>query len=200
MNEGARLAVQKYKADVLCFLHADTIIPQDSVELIRQTLYCKRAICGAFISIIDHLNDTQWGLTMHHYVKTFYLPFLFRPRAYWGGGRAFFGDQMMFCRASDFEAVNGFDETLTIMEDCDLCNRLFTYGSTKEQLAETKGEADGGKMVLVNRTIRTSGRRFERLGELRATYLHFKIALSWWFGMPRSEFNSMVQRIYQDVR
>lgn len=86
------------------------------------------------------------------------------------------------------------------LQDCDLCNRLFTYGSTKEQLAETKGEADGGKMVLVNRTIRTSGRRFERLGELRATYLHFKIALSWWFGMPRSEFNSMVQRIYQDVR
>ena len=86
---------------------------------------------------------------------------------------------------------------------------MYTYGNKKKH-ASGRGAiaqedfdstaADGGKMVLVNRTLRTSGRRYEKMGELTATYLHFKIALSWWFGMPQDKFNAMVSRLYQDIR
>lgn len=39
-----------------------------------------------------------------------------------------FGDQSLFCRASDFGAVGGYDESLPIMEDLDLLMRLHRRG------------------------------------------------------------------------
>ena len=39
------------------------------------------------------------------------------------GGLALFGDQSLFCRAVDFRHVGGFDESLPIMEDVQLCIR-----------------------------------------------------------------------------
>lgn len=37
----------------------------------------------------------------------------------------------MFCRALDFKTVGGFDTTLSIMEDADLCIRMHEAGPTK---------------------------------------------------------------------
>ena len=39
------------------------------------------------------------------------------------GGLALFGDQNLFCRASDFRRAGGYDESLPIMEDVQLCIR-----------------------------------------------------------------------------
>jgi hypothetical protein len=44
------------------------------------------------------------------------------------GLRAMFGDQNLFCRASDFERLGGFDQRLPIMEDLDLIMRMHAAG------------------------------------------------------------------------
>lgn len=64
------------------------------------------------------------GLSLHNVVKSFYLPMLFRPAGFAQGLRVLFGDQVIFCRRKAFEAVGGYDATLPIMEDADLCVRL----------------------------------------------------------------------------
>ncbi len=44
------------------------------------------------------------------------------------GARCLFGDQTLFCRASDFQRVGGFDGSLPIMEDADLGIRMHEAG------------------------------------------------------------------------
>ncbi len=44
------------------------------------------------------------------------------------GLRCLFGDQTLFCRASDLWRVGGFDGSLPIMEDADLCIRMHEAG------------------------------------------------------------------------
>ncbi|HEY9846447.1 MAG TPA: glycosyltransferase, partial [Candidatus Caenarcaniphilales bacterium] len=48
MNQGAAAAT----GDVLCFLHADTGVPDDLVTLVEQTLLDPRIVGGGFISLM----------------------------------------------------------------------------------------------------------------------------------------------------
>lgn len=57
------------------------------------------------------------------------------------GMRALFGDQTLFCRASDFRSVGGFDERLRIMEDLDLVIRLHAAGPSGRPGTETEQHA-----------------------------------------------------------
>lgn len=47
------------------------------------------------------------------------------------GARCLFGDQTLFCRAPDFWRVGGFEATLPIMEDADLCMRMHSSGASQ---------------------------------------------------------------------
>jgi|AntAceMinimDraft_5_1070358.scaffolds.fasta_scaffold79426_2 hypothetical protein len=52
----------------------------------------------------------------------------------------------MFCRAVDFGYVGGFDESLPIMEDADLCCRMHQAGPAGDVLpAVGRGGASAGE-------------------------------------------------------
>ena len=89
------------------------------------------------------------------------------------GLKLLFGDQGIFCRLEDFKAINGYDETLPIMEDADLCVRMQKYGCTQKNNTTSC-------VRLVDRVITTSARRIESMGgNLKSTFVHFLIGGAW---------------------
>jgi GT2 family glycosyltransferase len=135
--------VLEIRSPLVCVLHADTILPDDGIAVIRATMQDPRITLAGFISLIAGAERVRWGTTLHNWIKTWYAPLIFRPHLFFRGCRLLFGDQAMFFRRSDFVAVGGCDKTLTVMEDADLCLRLFRRG----------------RIRLVNRTVTTSDRR-----------------------------------------
>jgi len=83
------------------------------------------------VSLIETSEKTFWGMSLHNVLKTYYAPLLLRPVSFFRGLRCLFGDQAMFVDAACFRSVGGFDESLPIMEDADLCVRMHESGWTR---------------------------------------------------------------------
>lgn len=195
LNHGAKLAIEnmKSKADgILCFVHADTIVPVDSVSIVRKVLSKERTVCGGFVSIIKVQGGIYWGFSLQNVMKTWLVPFISRPISFFRGFRWLFGDQVIFCRSSDFISVGGFDESLPIMEDANLCEKLHLKGPQKG-----KGRGD---IKLVNRIVVTSGRRIKSWGFLKSTFVYYSLGFSFAFGTPASQVLEMYKKWYNDVR
>jgi len=176
MNLGAEAAT----GDILCFLHADTFVPDDLVAVIEQTLADQSVAGGGFISLMTGPQTTRWGVSLHNYLKTYYAPLLFRPHLFFKGLRLLFGDQVMFCRRPDFWDCGGFDSTLPILEEGDLCLKL----------------VERGRICQVNRIVQSSDRRVARWGSLKATAIYLYIGLLWGFGVSAT----YLKQFYDDVR
>ena len=176
MNQGA----QQAKGEVLCFLHADTLVPDDLISVIQQTLIDPTVVCGGFISLMAGSRTTRWGISLHNYLKTYYAPLLFRPHLFCRGLRLLFGDQVMFVRRFDFWECGGFDPTLPIMEEADLCLKLVKRG----------------RIRLVNRVVQSSDRRVARWGSLKATAIYSYVGFLWGLGMPAA----YLKKFYEDIR
>jgi rSAM/selenodomain-associated transferase 2 len=175
MNRGAALA----RGEALCFLHADTLVPSDLVLLIEATLADPAISCGGFVSLMRGSLHTRWGISLHNALKTHYAALLFRPHRYLlNGFRVLFGDQVMFCRRRDFVHCGGFDATLPVMEDADLCARLGRLGRIRQ----------------VNRVVESSDRRVARWGTWKATGIYLAIGLLWGLGVPAAR----LKRFYGD--
>ena len=177
MNRGAEAAT----GEILCFLHADTLVPDDLVTVIARTLANPAIACGGFISLMTGTETTRWGVSLHNYLKTYYAPLLFRPYLFWFKGlRLLFGDQVMFCRRGDFWACGGFDPALPIMEEADLCLKLLSYG----------------RICQVNRVVQSSDRRVAKWGALKATAIYLYIGFLWGIGASATT----LKRFYEDIR
>ena len=115
------------------------------------------------------------------------------------GIRCLFGDQTLFCRAADFKAVGGFQNDLPIMEDVDLCIRMHEAGTIVNAHESHHGHNRRGRVSMVmNPVNETSGRRLSDWGALRATYVHFYIALRWYFGAHAGEMYKIYHSMYTD--
>lgn len=176
MNEGAALAT----GDILCFLHADTALPDDALLVMQHTLADLKTVAGGFISIMRGPVSTRWVTSFHNYIKTYYAPLLFRPRLFFRGARLLFGDQAIFCRRSQFEAVGGYDNSLPIMEEADLLIRLVQFGRVRQ----------------VNRVIESSDRRVAAWGFWKANRIYLAIGMLWGLGYPPEK----LKRWFEDVR
>ena len=176
MNKGADVAT----GEILCFVHADTWIPNDAIAIIQKTLENRKVACGGFISLMVGSNSTRWGISLHNYLKSYYAPLLFKPLSFWKGLRLLFGDQVIFCRRDDFWECGGFDEKLPIMEDGDLCCKLFQKGQIR----------------LVNRIVQSSDRRVARWGAWKATAIYIYIGILWGMGVDAN----YLKQFYQDIR
>ncbi len=176
MNYGA----EKATGDILCFLHADTTVPDDLITLIDKTLADATVACGGFISLMTGSQTTRWGTSLHNYLKTYYAPLLFKPHLFFKGLRLLFGDQVMFCRRNDFWDCGGFDEALPIMEDGDLCLKIVYKGSIR----------------LVNRVVLSSDRRVARWGAWKANTIYLYIGFLWGIGVD----TNYLKRFYKDIR
>ncbi|MFN6465149.1 MAG: TIGR04283 family arsenosugar biosynthesis glycosyltransferase [Nostoc sp. DedVER02] len=176
MNYGALTAT----GDFLCFLHADTWVPDDLITVIIKTLAEPNVACGGFISLMSGSQTTRWGISLHNYLKTYYAPLLFKPHLFFRGLRLLFGDQVMFCRRIDFWDCGGFDRALPIMEDGDLCLKLVKKG----------------RIYLVNRIVQSSDRRVAKWGSWKATAIYLYIGILWGIGIDAN----YLKRFYQDIR
>jgi rSAM/selenodomain-associated transferase 2 len=176
MNLGARAA----KGDILCFLHADTLVPDDLTTVIEQTLADRTIAGGGFISLMSGVRGIRWGVSLHNYLKTYYAPAIFRPHLFFRGLRILFGDQVIFCRRNDFNSCDGFDSKLPIMEDADLCIRLLQYG----------------RIHLVNRIVQSSDRRVAKWGFWKANGIYLYIGCLWGIGVN----STYLKQFYEDIR
>jgi GT2 family glycosyltransferase len=171
--------VAEAHAPLVCVLHADTMLPDDAVAVIRATMRGSKTALAGFTAVIAGAERARWGTTFHNWIKTWYVPLIFRPHLFFKGGRLLFGAHVMFFRRLDFVAVGGCDETLTIMEDADLCLRLHRRG----------------RIRLVNRIVITSDRRVAARGGLKAKLIYFYVGIRWGLGLRRE-----IERHYPDVR
>ncbi len=177
MNAGAEVAT----GEILCFVHGDTSVPNDLIDVVQQTLANPKVAGGGFISIMAGAQTTRWSITIHNAIKTHYAPLIFRPHLYFRDGlRILFGDQVIFCRRHDFFACGSFDATMPIMEDADLCLRLSKLGRIRQ----------------LNRVVQCSDRRVAQLGLFKANLIYFMIGFFWAAGV--SEI--WLKQFYDDIR
>ena len=176
MNEGAKAAT----GEILCFLHADTGVPDDIIAAIESTLADPLVAGGGFISLMASQKQTRWGVSLHNFLKTYYAPLLFRPHLFFKGLRLLFGDQVIFCRTGDFWECGGFDPTLPIMEEADLCLKLVRQGRIQQ----------------VNRIVQSSDRRVAQWGFFKATAIYLYVGFLWGLGVSPT----YLKRFYQEIR
>jgi len=105
MNLGARLA----KGQILYFLHADSLPPQNYDKLIVEAVNNGHG-AGCFFMRFDH--DHLWMKFISWLTK-------FSQRACRGG------DQSLFVTKSLFDKTGGYDERFLIFEDHELISKLY---------------------------------------------------------------------------
>ncbi len=104
MNAGAGVA----KADILIFVHADTLLPEEALDEVRN------AVWGRFdLSFHDHRNAGFSSLGL--------VAWMINLRSRLSGVAT--GDQAIFVERRIFESIGGFD-SIPIMEDVALSKRL----------------------------------------------------------------------------
>lgn len=150
MNAGAAQA----RADALLFLHADTQLPANADELIREALASGAQVWGRFdvaitgrprmLKLIAALMNLRSRLTG---IAT--------------------GDQAMFMTRAAFEAVGGFPAQ-PLMEDIEMSRRLL-------QLS---------RPACLRSKVQTSGRRWESRGVWRTVLLMWRLRFAYWRGAP----------------
>lgn len=110
MDRGARAA----HGDVLWFLHADTIVPADGVDLIIKALRDQQVVAGNFEV---HFDGRGWAARF----MTWLYPQLRRLELS-------YGDSAIFVQREAYEQAGGF-KSFPIFEDLDLLRGLRKLGS-----------------------------------------------------------------------
>lgn len=131
MNLGASLA----EGDILIFLHADTLLPPDALELIETAMADGSSIAGAFDLAIDSERPAY---------RLIEKAASLRSRV----TRIPYGDQTVFIRRTDFLGLGGFAD-IPIMEDVEFMQRI---------------KKRKGKIRIIGRAVRTSPRRWQKEG------------------------------------
>ena len=135
MNFGAQHA----RGDILLFLHADTRLPPDGLEAVRNAMRQPGTVGGAFRLVITPatpaLRLVAWGTNLRSRFGC--LPY---------------GDQALFVPCGVFEEIGGYDN-VPFMEDIRLVQALRRRG----------------RLALLPQAVATSGRRWQRDGALYTT-------------------------------
>jgi len=137
-NRGAEAA----RAGVLLFLHADTILPQDYVAQMFETMMDRRVVLGAFCFKTDLHTPLMRAVELLTNLRARYL-------------KLPYGDQALFIRRAHFQALGGFPD-LAIGEDL-----FFVRLALKS-----------GLLGIAPAPAITSGRRWETAGPLRTTLVN----------------------------
>jgi rSAM/selenodomain-associated transferase 2 len=136
MNNGAA----KARGEILIFLHADTILPDNALGKISMALQDTDYVGGAFDLKID--SDRL-------FLKYISVRTSLRSHC----NRIPYGDQAIFIRKKYFDQIGGFKE-IPLMEDVDLMRRI---------------KKDGKKIIILPDKVTTSARRWENDGALYTT-------------------------------
>ena len=161
LNAGAAAA----SGDILLFLHADTILPDNAFTLIRQTMHDPAVSGGAFSLAYEPRTP---GLAFIATAANLRSRFTRVP----------YGDQAIFLRRDVFKELGGFSPA-PIMEDLEFMTRLRRQGRAIRILAMT---------------ARTSARRQLREGLLRCTLRNLGLRLLYHLGVHPEFLSRMYPR------
>jgi rSAM/selenodomain-associated transferase 2 len=161
MNAG----VAGTSAELLLFLHADTLLPPRFAESVKQTLARREVALGAFSLAID--SDVR-GLTL--------LARLANLRSRWLGLP--YGDQALFTTRERFGLVGGFPE-IEIMEDFVFVRRMRQFG----------------RIVTLPERVTTSARRWHNMGTLQTTLINQLIVCGYVVGVKPARLARWYRRL-----
>ncbi len=148
MNAGAAAA----RGEILCFLHADTFLPENADGLMIDGLARSRRSWGRF--------DVRIAGT-HPLLRV--VAWMMNRRSRLTGIAT--GDQAIFITRSLFEAAGQFPE-IALMEDIAFSKQLKIYGAP----------------LCIAHPLTTSGRRWEQRGVWRTIALMWRLRLAYWLG------------------
>ena len=157
MNIGADVAT----GEVLLFLHADTLLPDDAFSAIEHELKAQEVVGGAFRVCF---NCDQWPYRLVAFTTNL------RSRI----RKIFTGDQAYFVRSVSFNAVGGFPDQ-PLMEDLEIITRLRKIG----------------KVVLLLQYVTTSARRHEKIGLIRSVLFMWYLRTLYKFGTSPTKLQRM---------
>jgi uncharacterized protein len=149
MNGGAAQAT----GNVLLFLHADTLLPDNWTHVARETLGQPGVVAGSFAFRIAEPFTGRWLVEWTTNLRSRWLQ---NP----------YGDQAQFMRRSVFEELGGFAD-LPIMEDFELNQRLRRRG----------------RVATSTEAAITSGRRWKKLGIIRTTLMNKMVIAGFHLGV-----------------
>lgn len=152
LNAGAKAC----RSDVLLFLHADTLLPDDAREAIAKALADPDVVGGRFDVRFD--SPSMWGRMISASMNL-------RSRL----TKISTGDQALFVRRHLFERIGGFSD-IQLMEDVEFTTRLKHTGPT----------------VALRETVTTSFRRWRQQGPLRTILLMWTLRFLYWIGVSPS--------------
>jgi hypothetical protein len=159
MNAGARAAT----GDILLFLHADTLLPPGYDRWIRRTVRKPNFAVGAFELAIGWEEADRTRQTGFPQLRWVEWGVKWRSRLL----QLPYGDQALFLKRDRFHELGGFPEELPIMEDFVLVRRL----------------RKTGQAYIVPEFVRTSARRWQRLGVWRTTAINQTMILGYFLGI-----------------
>ena len=138
--------VMAAKGEIVVTIDADSLMTKYSLAEIREKLESGKYIGGGTNPRFDRMS---LGIAFSAlYVAYNLLPVMIKNGGYLSGA-------MFWFYKSDFEAVNGFDESLVSLEDMDFAVRL-------KKLGIDKGKKYG---TLKRSYITTSSRKFDEFGD-----------------------------------
>jgi len=149
MNNGAK----KANSDIICFIHADTIAPNNIDEIILNAL---------------NKSNKQWGFFN---IKLNGSIFIFRLIEWFINTRSSLskvatGDQGIFIKRDTFNKLAGF-ANIALMEDIELTKRLKKISPP---------------VVIKQHTLLTSSRRWEKHGIVKTVFLMWQLRLRYFLG------------------
>ena len=150
MNAGAKIASN----DILLFLHADTLLPNNALKYINETLKEKEIVAGAFDLSFDSQKQT---------LKTIAKVASWRSRK----TSLPYGDQAIFIRKDIFEKINGYED-IFLMEDVNLMQKL---------------KKENYKIKIINHKVITSARKWENRGIIYTTLRNWILISLYFMGI-----------------
>lgn len=149
MNAGADLA----QSDILLFLHADTQLPPNFIDLVSKTLSQTNIIAGAFELAIEGSGRSLRWIEKLVKLRSHLLSLPY-------------GDQGIFISKQAFMEVGGFAD-LPIMEDFEFVKRIKSRG----------------KIAIAPAAVTTSGRRWQKLGVWQTTLINQLMIAGYYLGI-----------------
>ena len=140
------------RGDVLFVLHGDTLLPQGFERYIIDIMGKSGVVAGAFTLGID---GSEFGFRIIEMLANFRSRVLQMP----------YGDQGIFLRREVFRALGGFPD-MVLMEDFVLMQRL----------------RKRGRVAIAPVAVKTSARRWRKLGILKTTLINQAVLLAYFLG------------------
>jgi rSAM/selenodomain-associated transferase 2 len=160
MNAGANLA----QSEILLFLHADTQLPANFINLVTKTLQQHQTIAGAFELTID---GSEMSLRWVEMLVKLRSRLLSLP----------YGDQAIFISKSAFMQTGGFAD-LPIMEDFEFISRIKRIG----------------RIAIAPAAVTTSDRRWQKLGVWQTTLINQLMIAGYYLGISPTKLSQFYRR------